>query len=97
VAPIDGSRKQGDNGFSSSEEAQRLFEELLDVELDEILDPREQKILRLKWGLEDGREYNNREIGLEFRLGDERVRQISTRAVHKLVKRLADGRGADDG
>lgn len=68
--------------------ARREFRSLPQDELDQILDPREQKVLRLKWGIEDGREYNNREIGLELCVGDERVRQIQNYAISKIAKAI---------
>jgi hypothetical protein len=45
---------------------------LTTADLDRLLDPREQKVLRLKFGLEDGRAYNNHEVKIELGVGDER-------------------------
>jgi RNA polymerase primary sigma factor len=97
VTTAGGLGKSSDSARASEKAARRSFERLPDGELDRILDPREQKVLRLKWGLEDGREYNNREIGVELCVGDERVRQVYTGAVQKLAEELARGRGVSDG
>jgi RNA polymerase primary sigma factor len=96
VTAVDGGQL-GDHDLPGDEAARQLFGDLPDDERDRILDPRDQKVLRLKWGLEDGREYHNREIGLELRVGDERVRQIYVLAVRKMIEGAAGGRGSDGG
>lgn len=63
--------------------------------LDAVLDPREQKILRLHLGLEDGRSHSNGEIGMEVGLTKERVRQIRVRAISKVRKAMSHG-GTND-
>ncbi|HEU5105904.1 MAG TPA: sigma factor-like helix-turn-helix DNA-binding protein [Solirubrobacterales bacterium] len=68
--------------------AKQAFCELDPAQLHEVLDPREQKVLRLKLGFEDGRRYKNSEIKIEMGVGDERVRQIESRAILKLAKAL---------
>jgi RNA polymerase primary sigma factor len=50
----------------------------------EILTPRERKILRLRFGLDDGRPRTLGEIGEEFGLTRERIRQIEARALQEL-------------
>ena len=48
------------------------------------LDPRERRILRLRFGLETGQEQTLEEIGERFQLTRERIRQIESRALTKL-------------
>jgi len=72
--------------------------ELLKEHIDETLDlltPREQKILRMRFGLEDGRSHTLEEVGQEFGVTRERIRQIEAKALtklrkHKDSKRLKD-------
>lgn len=60
-----------------------------------FLSPREQKILRMRFGLEDGRSHTLEEVGQEFGVTRERIRQIEAKALqklkkHKEAKRLKD-------
>jgi RNA polymerase primary sigma factor len=48
------------------------------------LSPREEKIIRLRFGLEDGSEHTLEEVGQEFRVTRERIRQIEAKALRKL-------------
>ena len=48
------------------------------------LDPREQEILRLRFGIGDHDEQTLEQIGHRFRLTRERIRQIEARALRKL-------------
>lgn len=50
------------------------------------LTEREQKILRLRFGLEDGRNHTLEEVGQEFAVTRERIRQIEAKALAKLRK-----------
>lgn len=50
----------------------------------ETLTPREAKVLRLRFGLEDGRSHTLEEVGKEFDVTRERVRQIESKALRKL-------------
>lgn len=59
-----------------------LKEQLLDV-LD-TLTPREEKVLRLRFGLDDGRARTLEEVGREFNVTRERIRQIEAKALRKL-------------
>lgn len=60
---------------------------LLKEQLSEVLDtltPREEKVLRLRFGLEDGRSRTLEEVGREFKVTRERIRQIEAKALRKL-------------
>ncbi|ADH61263.1 RNA polymerase, sigma 70 subunit, RpoD subfamily [Thermoanaerobacter mathranii subsp. mathranii str. A3] len=59
-----------------------LKEQLMDV-LD-TLTPREEKVLRLRFGLDDGRARTLEEVGKEFNVTRERIRQIEAKALRKL-------------
>jgi RNA polymerase primary sigma factor len=59
-----------------------LKEQLIDV-LD-TLTPREEKVLRLRFGLDDGRARTLEEVGKEFQVTRERIRQIEAKALRKL-------------
>ena len=59
-----------------------LKEQLMDV-LD-TLTPREEKVLRLRFGLDDGRARTLEEVGREFMVTRERIRQIEAKALRKL-------------
>ena len=48
------------------------------------LTPREEKVLRLRFGLEDGRPRTLEEVGKEFQVTRERIRQIEAKALRKL-------------
>ena len=50
------------------------------------LTEREQKILKLRFGLEDGKQHTLEEVGQEFRVTRERIRQIEAKALAKLRK-----------
>ena len=60
---------------------------LLKEQLSEVLQtltPREEKVLRLRFGLEDGRSRTLEEVGKEFNVTRERIRQIEAKALRKL-------------
>ena len=60
---------------------------LLGEQLSEVLDTlteREQKVLRLRFGLDDGRARTLEEVGKEFKVTRERIRQIEAKALRKL-------------
>ena len=59
-----------------------LREQLADVL--STLTPREAKVLRLRFGLEDGRSRTLEEVGKEFNVTRERIRQIEAKALRKL-------------
>jgi len=61
--------------------------ELLKEQISSVLDtltPREQKVLILRFGLEDGRGRTLEEVGREFKVTRERIRQIEAKALKKL-------------
>ncbi len=55
-------------------------------ELLQYLAPREQRILKMRFGLEDGRTHTLEEVGKEFGVTRERIRQIEAKALQKLKK-----------
>ena len=59
-----------------------LHEQLMDVLL--TLTEREQKVLRLRFGLDDGRPRTLEEVGRQFNVTRERIRQIEAKALRKL-------------
>ena len=63
--------------------AYTLLREQLD-EIIETLTPREAKVLRLRFGLEDGKARTLEEVGKEFNVTRERIRQIEAKALRKL-------------
>jgi RNA polymerase primary sigma factor len=66
---------------------QSTYSKLLRERVEEVLDtlpPRESRILRLRFGLEDGRYYTLEEVGDKFGLTRERIRQIESKALRRL-------------
>ncbi|UKI20675.1 MAG: RNA polymerase sigma factor RpoD [Oscillospiraceae bacterium] len=59
-----------------------LNEQLMDVL--SSLTPREEKVLRLRFGIDDGRQRTLEEVGKEFNVTRERIRQIEAKALRKL-------------
>ena len=60
---------------------------LLKEQLEEVmstLTPREEKVLKLRFGLEDGKARTLEEVGKEFQVTRERIRQIEAKALRKL-------------
>ena len=67
--------------------AEAAAQTLLKEQLDEVLDTlteREQKVLRLRIGMDDGRARTLEEVGKEFDVTRERIRQIEAKALRKL-------------
>ncbi|MBR3692670.1 MAG: sigma-70 family RNA polymerase sigma factor, partial [Clostridia bacterium] len=83
---------------ASPEPAESASFTLLKEQINDVLGtltPREEKVLRLRFGLEDGRTRTLEEVGKEFNVTRERIRQIEAKALRKLrhpsrSKRLKD-------
>jgi len=75
---------EDDKGVEPGEAASftLLKEQLMDVL--STLTPREEKVLRLRFGLDDGRTRTLEEVGKEFNVTRERIRQIEAKALRKL-------------
>lgn len=54
------------------------------MDLIETLTPREQQILKLRFGFEDGECHLLEEVGKEFKVTREKIRQIEAKALRKL-------------
>ncbi|MBR6689208.1 MAG: RNA polymerase sigma factor RpoD [Clostridia bacterium] len=67
----------------SDQAADVLLKEQIE-EVMETLTPREARVLRLRFGLEDGRTRTLEEVGREFMVTRERIRQIEAKALRKL-------------
>lgn len=66
---------------------QSAYAKLLREKVEEVLEtlpPREARILRLRFGLENGRTYTLEEVGQKFGLTRERIRQIESKALRRL-------------
>ena len=67
----------------ADEAAHTLLREQLEKVMD-TLSEREQKVLALRFGLEDGKPHTLEEVGREFQVTRERIRQIEAKALRKL-------------
>lgn len=74
---------QDDHVMVPAEAAFTLLHEQL-MEVLETLTEREQKVLKLRFGLEDGRPRTLEEVGRDFNVTRERIRQIEAKALRKL-------------
>lgn len=63
--------------------ARQLLKEQI-IEVLSTLTPREQRVIRLRFGLDDGRSRTLEEVGLEFQVTRERIRQIEAKALRKM-------------
>ena len=61
----------------------QLLKEQIDAVLDELT-PREKRVLQLRFGLKDGHTRTLEEVGREFNVTRERIRQIEAKALRKL-------------
>ena len=67
--------------------SQSAYDKMLHEKIEELLGtltPREARILRLRFGLQNGRSYTLEEVGKKFGLTRERIRQIEGRALRRL-------------
>lgn len=67
--------------------ADAASKQLLKEQIDDVLStltPREQRVLQLRFGLEDGRSRTLEEVGKEFNVTRERIRQIEAKALRRL-------------
>ena len=72
---------------SSPSPSQAAYKNMLEQKVHEVLgtlSPREARILRLRFGLENGRAYTLEEVGEKFGLTRERIRQIEGKALRRL-------------
>jgi len=72
---------------AASEPSEAASFSLLREQLEEVLDtlaPREKKVLELRFGIVDGRTRTLEEVGKEFNVTRERIRQIEAKALRKL-------------
>jgi RNA polymerase primary sigma factor len=72
---------------STSTPTQSAYHNLLREKVEEVLStltPREARILRLRFGLHNGRSYTLEEVGKKFGLTRERIRQIEGKALRRL-------------
>ncbi|MDQ5913869.1 MAG: polymerase primary sigma factor [Patescibacteria group bacterium] len=75
---------EDEEGESPAEAATRAYmRQQIDEVLGELSD-REAKILKLRFGLEDGKQHTLEEVGHEFDVTRERIRQIEAKALNKL-------------
>ena len=64
-----------------------LDQELLRRRMEKVLGsltPREEMVLKLRYGLENGKEFTLEEVGQEFKVTRERIRQIEAKAIRKI-------------
>lgn len=85
----DGDTRLGDfvEDQTSPAPAEVATQELLKEQLDRVLDeltPREKRVLQLRFGLKDGHARTLEEVGQEFNVTRERIRQIEAKALRKL-------------
>jgi len=85
----DGDTRLGDfvEDQTSPAPAEVATQELLKEQLDKVLDeltPREKRVLQLRFGLKDGHARTLEEVGQEFNVTRERIRQIEAKALRKL-------------
>ncbi|MCC6147786.1 MAG: sigma-70 family RNA polymerase sigma factor [Anaerolineaceae bacterium] len=91
-SPINGDEEEAELGMfiedtQTPTPMQTAYNKLLTDKIGEVLEslpPREARILRLRFGLEDGRNYTLEEVGLKFGLTRERIRQIESKALRRL-------------
>jgi len=91
-SPINGDEEEAELGMFVEDTMtptpmQTAYTNLLSEKIKGVLEslpPREARILRLRFGLEDGRSYTLEEVGTKFGLTRERIRQIESKALRRL-------------
>jgi RNA polymerase primary sigma factor len=91
-SPINDDGEESELGFFVEDQetpspSQSVYTKLLSDKINEILDSlpfREARILRMRFGLENGKFYTLEEVGRRFGLTRERIRQIETKALRRL-------------
>lgn len=91
-SPINGDEEEAELGMFVEDTLtptpmQTAYTRLLTEKIREVLDslpPREARILRLRFGMEDGHSYTLEEVGAKFGLTRERIRQIESKALRRL-------------
>ena len=93
-APVGGEADSQLADFVEDRDAQSPLEAALDVSLSDItaqalesLTPREQKVIRMRFGIDEKRDHTLEEVGRVFRVTRERIRQIEAKALAKLRHR----------
>ena len=69
-------------GYGYATTGKKMREQLQEVL--HTLTPREEKVIRLRFGLEDGQAHTLEEVGKEFNVTRERIRQIEAKALRKI-------------
>ncbi|MEK7146283.1 MAG: sigma-70 family RNA polymerase sigma factor, partial [Patescibacteria group bacterium] len=75
---------EDDEALSPSEMANRQLIKENIHEMLQYLNPRERKIIEMRFGLKDGHGHTLEEVGKEFGVTRERIRQIESKVLHKL-------------
>jgi len=91
-SPINDDEEESELGFFVEDQvtpspSQSVYTKLLSDKINEVLDSlpfREARILRMRFGLENGKFYTLEEVGRRFGLTRERIRQIETKALRRL-------------
>lgn len=83
---------QDTNGVSPTDAMIRVNLKEQTAEVLRTLNPREEKIIRMRFGLEDGSEHTLEEVGQSFQVTRERIRQIEGKALRKLRHPSRSGR-----